>query len=59
MYTGISAACFICTILVYVCHHKNDDTDVEDDAIGRSGSQADQYNKNNAVVEYEVEKGAL
>ncbi|KAG2205449.1 hypothetical protein INT46_007660 [Mucor plumbeus] len=59
MYTGISAASFICSILVYVVHHKNDATDAADDAIGRSGDAAKEYenkNKKEVEIEYEVEK---
>ncbi|GAA5798404.1 hypothetical protein HPULCUR_003806 [Helicostylum pulchrum] len=56
MYAGISVACFICTILVYVCHHKNDITDAEDDAIARTAPAEKPYN---ATVEYEVEKSTV
>ncbi|KAI8084228.1 POT family-domain-containing protein [Gilbertella persicaria] len=59
MYTGISAASFICAILVYAFHHKNDKNDVEDDAIGRTGKQAEDYNKNQATVEFEAEKSVV
>ncbi|KAI9486125.1 MAG: POT family-domain-containing protein [Benjaminiella poitrasii] len=60
MYTGIACASFICSILVYVCHRKNDKTDAQDDAIGRSNDEAKEYNqKNPAVTEYEAEKSAV
>jgi len=60
MYTGIGVASFICSILVYICHHKADRTDIADDAIGRTDRENGQYQaKQQATVEYEVEKGAL
>ncbi|KAG0782805.1 hypothetical protein G6F16_009871 [Rhizopus arrhizus] len=55
MYTGISAAMFFCTILFYICHHKADDVDVEEDAITRdnhTGLKTDEE----VIVEYEAEK---
>ncbi|CAO3621308.1 unnamed protein product [Mucor fragilis] len=59
MYTGIGCASFICSILIYIIHHKNDATDIEDDAIGRSGDALKEYdnkNKKATEVEYELEK---
>ncbi|KAI9268786.1 POT family-domain-containing protein [Sporodiniella umbellata] len=58
MYTGVACASGACSILVYICHGKNDANDVADDAIGRTGQQADNYNKQ-TVVEYEAEKGGV
>ncbi|KAI8993657.1 POT family-domain-containing protein [Pilobolus umbonatus] len=45
LYMGVAIACFVCSILFYFCHHKNDDTDVEDDAIGRETVAGDVYKK--------------
>jgi POT family proton-dependent oligopeptide transporter len=58
MYTGISATAFICCIGVWVCHHKNDYTDVEDDAIGRSAEETKKYNTDKKEEDYEVDKAA-
>ncbi|KAI8365558.1 POT family-domain-containing protein [Blakeslea trispora] len=59
MYTGISVAAFICAILIYVIHRKNDDTDIAEDAVGRrTQKQIEEYNRKNAIVDYEVEKAA-
>ncbi|KAI9323526.1 POT family-domain-containing protein [Dichotomocladium elegans] len=43
LYTGIAGAAFVCGIFVYVCHHKLDDTDVEDDMIGRNEEELQKY----------------
>ncbi|KAL0095080.1 POT family-domain-containing protein [Phycomyces blakesleeanus] len=60
MYTGIGGACAIVTVLFYVVHHKEDETDVEEDAIGRDNAQvsAGQLKRANATIDYEVEKAA-
>ncbi|CAO3673851.1 hypothetical protein G6F70_006863 [Rhizopus microsporus] len=55
MYTGISAAMFFCTIMFYICHHKADDTDVEEDAIVRD-NMAQKATDDEIVTEYELEK---
>ncbi|ORZ25685.1 POT family-domain-containing protein [Absidia repens] len=62
MYTGISITAAVCCVLFYVCHYKNDAIDKEEDAIVRSDSQMQDYEKVDhlrATVEYEVEKGAV
>jgi POT family proton-dependent oligopeptide transporter len=60
MYTGISAACFICTILFYVCHHKSDATDAADDAIGRSEEENKNYTAvAQSEIDYEIEKSVI
>jgi POT family proton-dependent oligopeptide transporter len=62
MYTGISITAGICCVLFYVCHHKNDLVDKEEDAIIRSDSQMHDYKDNDHVMttaEYEAEKGAV
>ncbi|CAO3630363.1 unnamed protein product [Cunninghamella blakesleeana] len=60
MYAGIGIASFICSILIYFIHGKNDKTDMEDDAIGRHDDQMNDYTKHKAnVAEYEAEKGAI
>ncbi|CAO3632264.1 unnamed protein product [Cunninghamella echinulata] len=60
MYAGIGIASFICSILIYTIHGKNDKTDAEDDAIGRTDEQLNEYTKHKAnISEYEAEKGAL
>ncbi|KAI7864912.1 POT family-domain-containing protein [Spinellus fusiger] len=48
MYTGISIASGIVAILVYIFHHKNDDTDAEDDAIGTSYDTSRNVKQNEA-----------
>jgi POT family proton-dependent oligopeptide transporter len=60
MFTGIACAAFVCAILIYIFHGKNDATDVEEDAIGRNEDQLNAYTKHKATVaEYEAEKGGL
>ncbi|KAI8085799.1 POT family-domain-containing protein [Gilbertella persicaria] len=58
MYTGISAAMGACSVLFYICHHKNDDNDAEEDAIGRDADfrQNNTVSDEEAVVTYEAEK---
>ncbi|CAO3589165.1 unnamed protein product [Absidia cylindrospora] len=53
MYTGISVAMFICAILFYICHGKNDATDVAEDNIGRAKSEKELYAQK--VVDHEQE----
>ncbi|KAJ2957341.1 hypothetical protein NQZ79_g6945 [Umbelopsis isabellina] len=56
LYTGISAAMFVATPIFYFCHYKLDQTDVEQDAIGRRGSVADAYQQNHVyAAEYEAD----
>ncbi|KAG0167659.1 peptide transporter ptr2 [Apophysomyces sp. BC1034] len=60
MYTGISAAAGVCTVLFYAIHRKNDDVDVQEDSIVRDQRQMDDYTRNNhtaTTAEYEAEKG--
>ncbi|SAM07058.1 hypothetical protein [Absidia glauca] len=60
MFTGIACAAFVCAILVYIIHGKNDATDVEEDAIGRNEDQLNAYTKHKATVaKYEAEKDGL
>jgi POT family proton-dependent oligopeptide transporter len=61
MYTGISITAGACCVLFYVCHHKNDAVDKEEDAIVRSDTQKDYGNNDHvlATAEYEAEKGAI
>ncbi|KAI8338868.1 POT family-domain-containing protein, partial [Chlamydoabsidia padenii] len=62
MYTGISITAGICCVLFYVCHHKNDLVDKEEDAIVRSDSQMQDYKHNDHIIttaEYEAEKSAV
>lgn len=59
MYTGIAAAMSVCAILFYICHHKNDDVDFEEDAIGRNGAESDAYHekaRNEKIQEYEIDE---
>ncbi|OBZ84405.1 putative peptide transporter ptr2 [Choanephora cucurbitarum] len=58
MYTGISAAMGVCSVLFYICHHKNDATDVEDDAIGRDSDArpVNGVSDEEAIATYEAEK---
>lgn len=58
MYTGICLAMFVVTILFYICHHKNDATDAEEDAIQREEEVKSIHRTNDeeVVLEYEVEK---
>ncbi|CAM0142265.1 peptide transporter ptr2 [Umbelopsis sp. WA50703] len=54
MYTGIAAAMFICAPIFWFCHHKADETDIEDDAIGRRGEAEDAYQAHKpTIAEYE------
>ncbi|KAI8584772.1 hypothetical protein K450DRAFT_217964 [Umbelopsis ramanniana AG] len=54
MYTGISAAMGICAPLFWICHHKADATDIEEDAIVRRGEQEDAYMAHKpTIAEYE------
>ncbi|KAJ2958319.1 hypothetical protein NQZ79_g6080 [Umbelopsis isabellina] len=54
MYVGISVATFICAPLFWLCHHKQDDTDIEDDAIVRRGEVEDAYQAHKpTIAEYE------
>ncbi|KAI8343312.1 POT family-domain-containing protein [Chlamydoabsidia padenii] len=61
MYTGISITAAVCCVLFYVCHHKNDATDKDEDAIVRSDTEKEGYGNNHvmATAEYEAEKGAI
>ncbi|KAI9304920.1 POT family-domain-containing protein [Cunninghamella echinulata] len=61
MYTGISATAGICSVLFYICHRKNDDTDAAEDAIIRSDEEVKKQKQehNRIISEYEVEKGAI
>lgn len=45
MYTGIACAAGACTILFYLCHHKADRVDVEEDNIVRNDEQMLEYQK--------------
>ena len=66
MYTGISGAAFCCSILVWIFHRKQNDTDVQEDSIGRTAEQAQQYNtatkheerQIQADYEHDQEKGS-
>ncbi|CDS13163.1 hypothetical protein LRAMOSA05341 [Lichtheimia ramosa] len=58
MYTGIAIAMGVCSVLFYICHHKNDDVDFEEDAIGRNGAESNAYHekgRNEKIQEYEVD----
>lgn len=61
MYTGIAGAAFVCCILIYAIHWKNDKVDIEEDAIARNDEQLEGYqaktNLKNTAAEYEAEKG--
>ncbi|KAI8343335.1 POT family-domain-containing protein [Chlamydoabsidia padenii] len=60
MFTGVACAAFVCAVLIYILHGKNDATDVEEDAIGRNNDQLNDYTKHKSnVAEYEAEKGGL
>jgi POT family proton-dependent oligopeptide transporter len=53
MYAGISIAMGVCAPIFYLCHGKNDATDVEDDAIGR-------HNKKEIEErEYDIDKSSV
>ncbi|KAG2184377.1 hypothetical protein INT43_000286 [Umbelopsis isabellina] len=54
MYVGIAVATFICAPLFWFCHHKQDDTDIEDDGIVRRGEVEDAYQAHKpTIAEYE------
>ncbi|KAI9496064.1 POT family-domain-containing protein [Zychaea mexicana] len=54
MYTGISCAAGACMVLVYFFHHKQDKTDVEDDAIARDDAEMEKYyHKTEKETEFE------
>lgn len=61
MYTGIACTAGVCTLLVWIFHHKNDAVDVQEDSIVRDKEQLEAYNAEHkqAITEYEVEKGAV
>ncbi|ORX54592.1 PTR2-domain-containing protein [Hesseltinella vesiculosa] len=59
VYTGIAVCAFVCSILMYICHRKNDTFDVEDDAIGRTDEQFAEYQHHNATQEYQIEKSTV
>jgi len=54
MYTGICATMLICTVLFYICHHKADEHDMEDDALYRD--EVDHLKEAEAVTDYEAER---
>ncbi|KAI9476519.1 MAG: POT family-domain-containing protein [Benjaminiella poitrasii] len=60
MYTGICVAMFVCTILFWICHHKADAHDIEEDAIQRDSPAHAKRNSDEEEVdvEYEAEKTA-
>ncbi|KAI8388761.1 POT family-domain-containing protein [Radiomyces spectabilis] len=58
MFTGLAGAAIVAAILFYIIFHKNDDVDVAEDAIIRDDKQMEEYQKHDqAVVDYEAEKG--
>ncbi|KAI8072522.1 POT family-domain-containing protein [Gongronella butleri] len=63
LYSGIGVAAFICSVLIWIIHRKQDKTDVEDDAIGREPEQVIAYQKENNhtrnIAEYQSEKAAV
>lgn len=62
MYTGIAATAGACSVLFYICHHKNDATDVEEDAIGRNSEEMKNYRQveeDKIINEYQAEKGPI
>ncbi|GAB5591955.1 peptide transporter ptr2 [Umbelopsis nana] len=55
MYTGVSVAMFIVTPIFWFVHRKENDLDLQEDAIGRSNKERDAYQKHlQAEVEYEA-----
>jgi POT family proton-dependent oligopeptide transporter len=54
MYAGISASMFVCAILFYVCHGKNDATDVAEDNIMRDKKDVSVAGGGEVIEEYEV-----
>ncbi|SAL98967.1 hypothetical protein [Absidia glauca] len=54
MYAGISASMFVCAILFYVCHGKNDDTDVAEDNIMRDKKDVCVAGGGEVIEEYEL-----
>ncbi|KAI7901093.1 POT family-domain-containing protein [Cokeromyces recurvatus] len=60
MYLGICIAMLVCTILFWICHHKADARDAEEDAIQRDikPSPKRKSDEEEVVVEYNAEKTA-
>ncbi|GAA5803696.1 hypothetical protein HPULCUR_009179 [Helicostylum pulchrum] len=56
MYTGICVFMLLCTILFYICHHKADVTDAEEDAIMRDIERKTVHTDEEDIVEYEANK---
>ncbi|KAG2230799.1 hypothetical protein INT48_008740 [Thamnidium elegans] len=56
MYTGICGFMLLCTVLFYICHHKADITDSEEDAIMRDVERKVEYTDEEDIVEYEANK---
>ncbi|KAI9267913.1 POT family-domain-containing protein [Phascolomyces articulosus] len=56
MYTGISVAAGVCTVLFWLCHHQRDAYDVEEDAIHRKEEEMNKYKGVEKEYEPEVEK---
>lgn len=55
MYTGICAFMLMCTFLFYICHHKADITDAEEDAIMRDTKcKSNTLSDEESIVEYEA-----
>ncbi|CAO3694701.1 unnamed protein product [Umbelopsis ramanniana] len=55
LFTGISAAMGVATPLFYLCHHKRDLVDVEEDAIARQGTVKKAYEHATPVDDTEME----
>jgi POT family proton-dependent oligopeptide transporter len=55
MYTGVSVSMFIVTPIFWFVHRKENDVDIEEDAIGRSSKEKDAYHNHlQAEIEYEA-----
>lgn len=51
MYTGVASGMGLVTILFWLCHHKNDYNDVEEDAISRQPQADADYVKGGNMVQ--------
>lgn len=56
MYTGICGFMALCTVLFYICHHKADITDMEEDAIVRDTERKETITDEENIAEYEATK---
>ncbi|KAI8071321.1 POT family-domain-containing protein [Gongronella butleri] len=59
LYTGISAAAFVCMILIFILHRHRDASDVEDDALERTSEEQLKYTGNTEAKQKLVHEAAV